>query len=50
MLSEHGPCDTKGGNGEDTEYVMRMKDKGYLVGVPKIALNEETLAHHIDGF
>jgi GT2 family glycosyltransferase len=50
MLPEHGPCDTKGGNGEDTEYVMRMKDKGYLVGVPKIALNEETLAHHIDGY
>lgn len=45
MLPEHGPCLTKGGNGEDTEYVNRMKEAGFLVGVPK-----QDIANHIDGY
>lgn len=45
LLPEHGPCFTKGGNGEDTAYVQRMKQAGYLVGVPG-----EDLATHIDGY
>jgi GT2 family glycosyltransferase len=45
MLPEKGPCFTKGGNGEDTEYVGRMKQYGYLTGVPKT-----DLATHIDGY
>lgn len=45
MLPEHGPCATKGGNGEDTEYVQRMKACGFLVGV----LGED-VALHIDGY
>lgn len=45
MLPEHGPCLTKGGNGEDTNYVNRMKEAGFLVGVPN-----EDLAVHMDGY
>jgi len=45
MLPEHGPCLTKGGNGEDTSYVNRMKEAGYLVGVPN-----EDIAIHVDGY
>lgn len=45
LLPEHGPCMTKGGNGEDTSYVNRMKEGGYLVGVPA-----EDLVVHIDGY
>jgi GT2 family glycosyltransferase len=45
MLPEHGPCLTKGGNGEDTQYVNLMKQAGFLVGVPK-----NDLARHIDGY
>lgn len=45
MLNEHGPCLTKGGNGEDTSYVMKMKEKGFWVGSPK-----PDLAKHIDGY
>ena len=45
MLPEHGPCFTKGGNGEDTKYVMMMKEKGFLIGTPTT-----DLAHHIDGY
>ena len=45
MLPEHGPCFTKGGNGEDTSYVNRMKEAGFLVGVPK-----QDIAIHIDGY
>lgn len=45
MLPEHGPCFTKGGNGEDTAYVNRMKEQGYLTGVPKT-----DLAIHPDGY
>ena len=45
MLPEHGPCATKGGNGEDTGYVIRMKNAGYLTGaMPK------DVATHIDGY
>jgi hypothetical protein len=45
MLPEHGVCLTKGGNGEDTSYVNRMKEAGFLVGVPT-----KDLAFHIDGY
>lgn len=45
MLPEHGPCLGRGGNGEDTAYVNRMKEKGYLVGVLK-----NDIAVHIDGY
>lgn len=45
MLPEHGPCFTKGGNGEDTAYVNRMRDAGFLVGVCK-----EDIAKHVDGY
>ena len=45
MLEEHGPCFTKGGNGEDTKYVQMMKAKGWKTGV-----TAEDVAHHIDGY
>ncbi len=45
MFKENGPSMTKGGNGEDTDYVMRMKQAGYLVGSPI-----PDLATHIDGY
>jgi len=45
MLPEFGVCLTKGGNGEDTEYVNRMKAAGYLVGLPLVDLGV-----HIDGY
>lgn len=45
MLPEHGPCLTKGGNGEDTSYVNRMKELGFKVGVC-----ERDVANHIDGY
>jgi GT2 family glycosyltransferase len=45
MLPEHGPCPKRGGNGEDTEYVGRMKENGFLVGVLK-----EDIANHFDGY
>lgn len=45
MLEEHGPCLTKGGNGEDSAYVTAMKAHGWLVGV-----TGKDVAHHIDGY
>ena len=45
MLPEHGPCLTKGGNGEDTAYVMRMKEAGFLVGA-----YGRDVAQHLDGY
>lgn len=45
MLPEHGPCLTKGGNGEDSKYVQQMKAAGFLVGVLP-----EDVAVHIDGY
>lgn len=50
FVPEHGACDTKGGNGEDTGYVLKMKESGRLVGVTACAVGEEKLAHHIDGY
>lgn len=41
----HGPCATKGGNGEDVEYCIRAAQKGYLVCGPK-----NDVAVHIDGY
>lgn len=45
MLPEHGPCATKGGNGEDTGYVNRMRAAGFLIGV-----TPKDVAWHIDGY
>lgn len=45
MLPEHGPCMTKGGNGEDSAYVQRMKAAGFLAG----AIKEDVATHH-DGY
>ena len=45
MLTEKGPAMKKGGNGEDTDYVLKMKAAGYLVGSPV-----PDLAVHIDGY
>ena len=45
MIYERGVCLTKGGNGEDSNYVERMKEAGYLTGVPAT-----DLATHIDGY
>lgn len=44
MLKENGACLTKGGNGEDSEYVQRMRTHA-LVGAMK-----QDVAHHIDGY
>lgn len=41
----HGPCATKGGNGEDVAYCIRAAQKGYMVAGPK-----EDVATHIDGY
>lgn len=41
-IAEHGPCATKGGNGEDVDYCIKAEQKGYLVAGPK-----EDLAIHI---
>ncbi len=45
LLNEKGICLTRGGNGEDTDYVGRVKAHNYLVGVPV-----KDLAKHIDGY
>lgn len=45
VLSEHGPCFTKGGNGEDVDYCMRMINAGFKIGVPS-----EDLGCHLDGY
>jgi GT2 family glycosyltransferase len=44
-FSEHGPCPTKGGNGEDVNYCSRVTQKGWWVAAPK-----EDLARHMDGY
>lgn len=44
-FTEKGPCFTKGGNGEDTTYVLRTQEKGFVVAAPK-----EDVAQHIDGY
>jgi GT2 family glycosyltransferase len=45
MLEEHGPCSTKGGNGEDSNYTQRMKGAGFLVGV-----TPTDVCNHITGY
>ncbi len=45
MFDERGTCLTKGGNGEDVDYVLRMREAGYFIGVTK-----EDLAQHITGY
>lgn len=42
---EHGPCSTKGGNGEDVAMCIRTEEFGFLVAAPK-----EDVAYHIDGY
>lgn len=42
---EHGPCATKGGNGEDTFYCDTARSKGFLVCGPK-----NDVADHFDGY
>jgi glycosyltransferase involved in cell wall biosynthesis len=42
---EKGPCSTKGGNGEDTTYVLMAQQKGYWAVGPKI-----DFCLHIDGY
>jgi glycosyltransferase involved in cell wall biosynthesis len=42
---EHGPCSTKGGNGEDSNYAGRVKEKGYWVCGPK-----DDVATHLTGY
>lgn len=44
MLEERGPCSTKGGNGEDSEYVQRMAKYG------QVGATKQDVAHHIDGY
>lgn len=44
-LSQHGPCETKGGNGEDVDYCIRARQLGYWVAGP-----EEDFIQHIDGY
>lgn len=44
-ISEHGPCLTRGGNGEDSNYTIRAHIKGYWVCGPS-----EDLAIHFDGY
>lgn len=41
----HGPCATKGGNGEDVGYCIMAANKGYLVCGPK-----DDLSRHLDGY
>lgn len=41
----HGPCSTKGGNGEDVNYCIRAEQKGYWVAAPA-----EDVADHFDGY
>jgi GT2 family glycosyltransferase len=45
MFAEHGPCMTKGGNGEDVDYCIRVRQAGYLIGVPT-----DDIASHITGY
>lgn len=40
-----GPCSTKGGNGEDTNYTMRAHDKRFLV-----ACSKPDTSLHLDGY
>jgi len=44
-FAEHGPCSTKGGNGEDVDYCIRAEQKGYWVCGPKV-----DIAEHLDGY
>lgn len=44
-IPERGPCSTKGGNGEDSNYVNMVRMNGYWIAAPK-----EDVAIHIDGY
>jgi glycosyltransferase involved in cell wall biosynthesis len=41
----HGPCHTKGGNGEDVQFCTLAREKGYLVCAPT-----DDYAVHLDGY
>jgi len=45
MLRQNGPCFTKGGNGEDTDYTQRMMAAGFRVGAIK-----QDCARHLTGY
>lgn len=45
LFPVHGPCATKGGNGEDCAYCTRCSEAGLLVCGPK-----DDVAQHIDGY
>ena len=45
LLDERGACFTPHGNGEDSNYVQRMKEAGYLVGVCA-----EDIGTHMTGY
>jgi GT2 family glycosyltransferase len=45
FLDERGACFVPHGNGEDTNYVQRMKAEGYLVGV-----TSEDIGTHLTGY
>lgn len=42
---ENGACKTRGGNGEDTDMVIKVQGMGRWVGGPSA-----DLAHHMDGY
>lgn len=44
-FAEKGPCETKGGNGEDVDYCIKTEQKGYWVAGPS-----DDLAIHLDGY
>lgn len=41
----HGPCKTRGGNGEDVAFRDKVQKRGWWIAGPT-----EDLAHHIDGY
>lgn len=44
-FKERGACKTRGGNGEDTDMVLTVQDKGrWVCGL------KDDLAHHLDGY
>lgn len=42
---QHGPCSTKGGNGEDVGFCIKTFNLGYWVCAPK-----DDVANHFDGY
>lgn len=44
FLNEHGPCFTKGGNGEDSWYVNKMREHG------PVGATKQDVARHLTGY